>query len=521
MKKNITIKNVLISVFDKTGIIEFSKALTQKKINLFTTSGTKKILQDVGIKSTDISEYTKIPEIISGRVKTLHHKIYSGVLARLPHDQDLLNYYKIIKMDLIIVNFYPFLKTLKNKNSNYQDIIESIDIGGPTIVRAAIKNYHHIAVITQIKDYNNVIKEINFKNKISYKTRLKLAYSAFQYILEYDCNIANYFSCLQNAIKHSKHNYFPKYLNITLKKKQNLAYGENIHQKAGLYVNSFKNHNFVQIQGKTLSYNNVSDFNVAVSCVQEFKKPACVIVKHNNPCGVAISKNCYHAYLSAYKSDPISAFGGIIAFNRRLNEKIAETIINQQFAELIIAPKITKSSLKILSKKNNIRILKYFNQNINNNVLNIKSFNNHFLVQTNSYNDIKEKKWKIVSKKIPNIQEMKDALFALKVVKYLKSNAIVYVKNLKVISIGAGQTSRIDAVKIATIKANHNKIDLTQSVVASDAFFPFKDSINVISKQGVSCIIQPGGSIRDQEIISEVNNYNISMIFTQIRYFKH
>ncbi|XBC40287.1 MAG: bifunctional phosphoribosylaminoimidazolecarboxamide formyltransferase/IMP cyclohydrolase [Buchnera aphidicola (Nurudea ibofushi)] len=523
MKKEKTIKNALISVFDKTGIVNFAKTLTEKKINLFSTSGTEKVLKNAGISSTNISKYTNFPEIMSGRIKTLHHKIYSSILARPDKDLNIMNRFGIIKMDLIVINFYPFFKIANIENNDHQYIVESIDIGGPTIVRAAAKNYKNVTIITKLEDYNHIIEEMNINdNTVTEKTRLKLACSAFQYVLNYDYDIMKYFSKLNNNTQHyNVERSLPKYLNFIFKKKQNLAYGENQYQKAGLYVNSCQNYNVTHIQGKTLSYNNVSDADAAISCIQEFNEPACVIVKHGNPCGVAISKNHFSAYISAYNSDPVSAFGGTIAFNNTLNEKTVQTIINTQFIELIVAPNITNEALIILSKKPNIRILKYCNIHNNKNKLNIKSICGAFLIQTDYHDCINKNTWKTVSERLPTFKETNDALFALKVVKHLKSNAIVYVKNLKTISIGAGQTSRIDAIKIATMKAKENKKELEQSIIASDAFFPFVDSIDIVAKQGVSCIIQPGGSIKDKDIISAVNKYKISMIFTKLRYFKH
>ncbi|XBC43354.1 MAG: bifunctional phosphoribosylaminoimidazolecarboxamide formyltransferase/IMP cyclohydrolase [Buchnera aphidicola (Meitanaphis flavogallis)] len=522
MKKNTIIRNALISVFDKTGIIEFAQKLIQNKINLFATSGTKKILKASGIKATDVSKYTDFPEIMSGRVKTLHHKIYAGILARSDHDKNIINKYNIIPIDLVIINFYPFFEILNKKKSNHNNIIESIDIGGPTIIRAAAKNYNYVTIVTKPHYYHNIIKEIEQKNnQISYETRLELAHTALQYVFNYDYNIVTYFSNLHTKKKYSTLNSLPKYLNYIFKKKQNLLYGENTHQQAGLYVNLFHKYDITQMIGKTLSYNNVSDADTAISCVQEFNDPACVIVKHGSPCGVAISKNDLSAYLSAYNADPTSAFGGVISFNTKLNENTAKTIIATQFVELIVIPDITDLALKELSKKKNIRILKYSNEYLSSNQLNIKSINKAFLMQNDYYDNIDQKDWKVVSKKLPTSKEKCDALFALKIVKYLKSNAIVYVRNLQTISIGAGQTSRIDAIKIAITKANEHNIDLKNSTLASDGFFPFKDSIDIISKQGTSCIIQPGGSIRDEEIISSVNQKNISMIFTKKRYFKH
>ncbi|XBC38757.1 MAG: bifunctional phosphoribosylaminoimidazolecarboxamide formyltransferase/IMP cyclohydrolase [Buchnera aphidicola (Melaphis rhois)] len=520
MKNNKTINNALISISNKTGIIEFARHLVQKNINLFSTSGTKKILDNEGIKSIHISEYTNFPEIMRGRIKTLHHKIYAGILSDPNKDQETMKLYEIIKIDLVVINFYSFSKISNKTELHHNDIIELIDIGGPTIVRAASKNYKNVVVVVKPNNYYDIIQEMNVNNnKISQETRLKLANIAFQYVLNYDYGISKYFSNISNNTNSSSD--LPKYLHYVFKKKQNLAYGENKHQKAGLYTNLSNNYKIVQTQGKKLSYNNLSDADIAISCVQEFKKPTCIIIKHGNPCGAATSHDHISAYLSAYNSDPTSAFGGVIAFNSTIEEKAANVIINQQFVELILAPYITDSALKIFSKKPNIRIIKYCNQYNNTKQLNIQSINGAFLIQTSSFDVISQKDWKVVSKKLPTLKEKCDALFALKIVKYIKSNAIVYVRDLKTISIGSGQTSRIGAIKIATIKANENKVNLKKSTIASDGFFPFKDSIEIIAKQGTSCIIQPGGSIRDKEIIASVDQNAISMIFTKKRYFKH
>ncbi|XBC44404.1 MAG: bifunctional phosphoribosylaminoimidazolecarboxamide formyltransferase/IMP cyclohydrolase [Buchnera aphidicola (Schlechtendalia peitan)] len=523
MNKNTKIKNALISVFDKTGIVDFAKKLIQNNVNLFATSGTTKILNNSGIRSKNISEYTQCPEIMSGRIKTLHHKIYAGILARHENDQKAINNYEIIQMDLVVVNFYPFSEICHKKNMNHNEIIELIDIGGPAMVRAAAKNHNYVTVATQFHDYNRIINEMSINNNsISSKLRLELALSAFQYISNYDYYIAEYFSNLINKPHlNLSLNSLPQYLNFTFKKKQNLVYGENQHQKAGLYVNVFQNSNIIQMQGKPLSYNNVLDSDIATSCVQEFDQQACVIIKHGNPCGVSVSNDQRSAYISAYNTDPISAFGGVIAFNDVLHKRTAETIINKQFVELVIAPDITSAALIIFSKKPNIRILKYCNKYENRNILHLRSLNETVLIQTNNNNCIDTKNWKIVSKRLPSLNETNNAIFALKIVKYLKSNAVIYVRNLKTISIGAGQTSRIDSVKIASMKVQDNITTLEKSIMASDAFFPFKDSIDIVAKQGVSCIIQPGGSIRDAEIISSVDQHKISMIFTQRRYFKH
>lgn len=535
------IRHALISVFDKSNIIEFSKFLIQKKIQLLSTEGTSQILSNHNLPTLKISNYIKFPEIMNGRLKTLHHKIYAGVLGRKGVDDTVMKEYNIQPIDMLVINFYPFHKFIKNKKYSEEEILNQIDIGGPNIIRAAIKNYKNIVTIIDSKDYKKIIEEINTKNGfISLKTCSILATKALKYIIDYDNIIYNYFnqklytnnmSSIQNKkIYIQSQNNFPDTVTLTnlkFKKKQNMIYGENPHQQAALYIqtNTKKNGSIAtatQLQGKKLSYNNIVDMDTALECVKMFTAPTCVIVKHDNPCGVASSHNIQSAYNQAYHADSISAFGGIIAINRPLNEKIAQTIIKQKFIEAIVAPSIHQDCLKILSHKKNIRILicgSLIQPKIPK--INFKIINGGLLIQ--EWDNIENlKNLEIVTVCKPTEKEIKDALFCWKIVKFVKSNAIVCGKNNQTTGIGSGQMNRAHAVKIATTPFNKQQSSNIQgSVMASDAFFTFPDGIKIAAEMGIRCIIQPGGSIKDKEIINISNQYGISMIFTHIRHFRH
>ncbi|QCI24150.1 bifunctional phosphoribosylaminoimidazolecarboxamide formyltransferase/IMP cyclohydrolase [Buchnera aphidicola (Muscaphis stroyani)] len=520
------IQNALISVYDKQNIVKISKNLVKNKISLFATEGTSKTLHKHNIPVTSISDYINFPEIMNGRVKTLHPKILAGILNRGNEDQLIMNFYNISSINMVIVNFYPFEKVQKNPKNKIDDIIENIDIGGPTLVRAAAKNYKNVIVIVDLLDVQSVINKVK-NNSFTIENRLDLADKAFRYTLSYEKKISQYFFKKNVFNKKCINKNFPNEINLKFIKKQNLRYGENQHQKSSLYIEknissstgtiSCSN----QLQGKVLSYNNISDAEVALECVKEFINPACVIVKHGNPCGVSESNSLLKSYLSAYRSDPVSAFGGIVAFNSVLDEKTAQEIVEKQFVEVLIAPKINSLALKILKKKSNIRVLisgKIKKCQIG---LDFKKINYGLLLQEYDYDDMNYKKWKFVTKRFPTTQELKDAIFCWKVAKFVKSNAIVYGFNGTTISIGAGQMSRIYSTKIANIKAKDQKINITGSTMASDAFFPFRDGIDSAASIGIKCIIQPGGSKRDQEIIQAANEYNIAMIFTNKRHFRH
>ncbi|QCI22501.1 bifunctional phosphoribosylaminoimidazolecarboxamide formyltransferase/IMP cyclohydrolase [Buchnera aphidicola] len=525
MPSNHLIKNALISVSDKTDILEIAKTLIKNKINLFSTGGTAQILKKNNILVTEISDYTKFPEIMDGRIKTLHPKVMGGILRRKDKDKKIMKLYDICPIDIVIVNFYPFEKIKNINKNNIDDIINNIDIGGPTLVRASAKNYKNVIIIVDIRDFQFIINSIN-NNTMNSEKRFFLASKAFEYTLSYEKIISQYFTKKNSFHKNDKNNFFPQEINFSFIKKQDLRYGENYHQKASFYI---EKHIFQsgtistahQIQGKTLSYNNISDSDIALECVKEFSKPACVIVKHGNPCGVAVSNNILKSYLLAYHADPISAFGGVIAFNYILDEKTAQKIIDQQFVEVIIIPEISDLALKILEKKQNIRVLVTGKLQKNKMGLDLKKITNGLIVQEHDSYNTNYKSWNFVTKRNPKTTELKDAIFCWKVAKFVKSNAIVYGRDQVTIAIGAGQMSRIYSTKLANIKAKDHGFNVIGATMASDAFFPFRDGIDSAASVGISCIIQPGGSIRDKETIQAANEYNIAMIFTNKRHFKH
>ncbi|AHG61479.1 Purh [Buchnera aphidicola str. G002 (Myzus persicae)] len=519
------IKNALISVSDKANIVEIAKTLIKNKIDLFSTGGTSKFLRKNKISVTEISDYTKFPEIMDGRVKTLHPKLMASILRRQDQDQEIMKLYDIIPIDMVIVNFYPFEKEQFVKENNIDDIINNIDIGGPTLIRAAAKNYKNVIVVVDLSDIPLIINSIH-NNTMNIEKRFYLADKAFQYTFSYEKIISQFFTKKNTFKTDNQNNLFPKKINFSFIKKQDLRYGENQHQKASFYVESeiltsgtISSSN--QIQGKCLSYNNISDADTALECVKEFTKPACVIVKHDNPCGVAVSNSLLESYLLAYQADPISAFGGIVAFNSVLDSKTAQEIIKKQFVEVIIIPEIKTSALKILKEKKNIRILVSGKIKKTKKGLDFKKITNGLLIQEHDYNNIDYKKWKFVTKRNPTKQELTDAIFCWKIARFVKSNAIVYGRNQVTIGIGAGQMSRIYSTKLANIKVKDQGFNVIGATMASDAFFPFRDGIDSAASVGISCIVQPGGSIRDEEIIQTANDYNIAMIFTNQRHFKH
>lgn len=518
------VKNALISVSDKENILKIAKMLIKNKINLFSTGGTAKTLNKNKIPVTKISDYIKFPEIMDGRIKTLHPKIMAGILRR-DKDQETMKLYNICPIDIVIVNFYPFENIQCIEKDNTEKIINNIDIGGPTLVRAAAKNYKNVIVIVDLTDVKLIINAIN-NNTLNVETRFYLAAKAFQYTSSYEKSISQYFT--KNKAFNTTHSHysFPNEINFYFKKKQDLRYGENQHQKASFYIEkdilesgTISTSN--QVHGKILSYNNIVDADTALECVKEFTKPACVIVKHGNPCGVAVKDNILESYLSAYHTDPTSAFGGILAFNSKLDEKTAEEIIKKQFVEVIIAPEINNLALKILKRKENIRILITGKIKKNKKGLDFKRITNGLLVQEYDIHDQDEKKWDFVTERHPTKKEIKDSVFCWKVAKFVKSNAIVYGRDETTIAIGAGQMSRIYSTKLANIKVKDHGHKIFGATMASDAFFPFRDGIDSAASVGINCIIQPGGSIRDKEIIQAANEHNITMIFTKKRHFKH
>ena len=512
-----SIKRALISVSDKTGITQFAQSLVSLNIELLSTGGTAKLLKEQGIPVIEVSDFTGFPEIMAGRVKTLNPLIHGGILARRGVDEGVMIENDIKPIDLVVVNLYPFQDTISGPECSFEDAIENIDIGGPAMLRSSAKNHKSVTVIVDSSDFQLVLDELNASGNTSLKTRKKLALKTFEHTAQYDGAIANYLGEEEDGFSNT--------LNFQFTKSQALRYGENPHQRAAFYKDSNLQEvsiaNSKQIQGKPLSYNNLADADAALQCVRDFDEPSCVIIKHANPCGVASRKDILRAYQSAYQTDPTSAFGGIIAFNRELDIATAEVIINQQFVEVIIAPKINIATLKILAKKENIRVLECGELGKPKTTFDFKKVSGGLLVQDNDIELINVDNLKCVTTIKPSDSEMNDLIFAWKVAKSVKSNAIVYVKNQMTIGIGAGQMSRIYSAKIAGIKAADENLEVEGSVMASDAFFPFRDGIDAAAKAGISSIIHPGGSMRDDEVIAAANEHGISMIFTGIRHFKH
>jgi len=510
-------KYALISVSDKSNIEDIARSLVDLGYTILSTGGTAKYLTSMSIPNVSVSDFTEFEEILGGRVKTLHPKIHAGILAKSLRDlDDCSDVYDLI--DIVIVNLYPFEKTISKSSCTYEDAIENIDIGGPAMLRAAAKNHNRVTVITDPNDYTKVIEEIRKNNKTTISLRRYLAHKVFKQTSVYDAAIRNYL-----YQKNEKTDMIDDF-SLVFEKESNLRYGENPHQKAALYeIKSpkFTGFDYIQVSGKELSYNNIVDSESALSCVKQFKKPACVIVKHANPCGVAEGKNINDAYNSAYKTDPISAFGGIIAFNKKLDDKLLSKILSRQFVEVIIAPSYEKNCLTVLKSKPNVRLLSIKDFSKTPSRYEIKTLKNKLLIQETDDKELKKSDLNIVSKKQPTSLQLEDLMFAFKVSRYVKSNSIIFVKNKKTLAIGAGQMSRIDSTNIAKNKAKNQKINLKGSVMASEAFFPFRDNVDLAKKIGVSSILQPGGSIKDQEIIDVANSHGISMVFSGIRVFKH
>ena len=511
------IKRALISVSDKSGIIEFAQALVSKDIEIISTGGTAKLLKDKNIPVIEVSEYSGYPEMMAGRVKTLNPIIHGGILARRGVDEKVMAENDIKPIDLVVVNLYPFQSTIDDPDCSIEDAIENIDIGGPAMLRSSAKNYLSVTVVVDCKDYQLILNELNDNNDTSLETRRKLALKTFEHTAQYDGAIANYLGQEEDGFSNT--------LNLQFVKSQTMRYGENPHQNAAFYKEIKSNKACIpsskQIQGKPLSFNNLADADAALECVRNFDNPSCVIVKHANPCGVATRESILSAYQHAYKTDPTSAFGGIIAFNRELDKKTARSIIDKQFVEVIIAPSVNNDAQMVLSDKENIRVLVCGSLSKPKPTLDFKSISGGLLVQDKDLGQLDIKDLKCVTKIQPTPEQIKDLLFAWKVAKYVKSNAIVYAKNLMTIGIGAGQMSRIYSAKIAGIKATDENLVVEGSVMASDAFFPFRDGIDAAAKAGIKAIIHPGGSLRDKDVIDAANEHDIAMIFTGMRHFKH
>jgi phosphoribosylaminoimidazolecarboxamide formyltransferase/IMP cyclohydrolase len=516
-----SIQRALISVSDKSGIVDFERALAAKGVEILSTGGTARLLADNEISVVEVSSYTGFPEMMDGRVKTLHPKIHGGILGRRGVDDAVMRENGIGGIDLIVVNLYPFEETVAKPDCSLADAIENIDIGGPTMLRAAAKNHRDVTVVVDASDYERVLTEMQDNGgSVSDVTRFDLAVKTFEHTARYDGMIANYLGKLTGPEPST----FPRTFNLQVQQVQTMRYGENPHQSAAFFVESQPPvgsiANARQLQGKELSYNNIADTDAALECVKQFDEgPACVIVKHANPCGVAVGPNLMAAYDRAYQTDPESAFGGIIAFNGELDGETAQAIVERQFVEVIIAPSVSQSAMDAVAAKKNVRLLTCGEWGTGGDRLDFKRVNGGLLVQ--SADLLLTNEIKVVTERQPTEQEMLDLLFSWRVAKFVKSNAIVYGRDNMTIGVGAGQMSRVNSARIAGIKAEHAGLEVKGSVMASDAFFPFRDGIDNAAQAGIAAVIQPGGSMRDEEVIAAANEHGMAMVFTGMRHFRH
>lgn len=522
---NLPVQRALLSVSDKTGVLEFARFLHAKGVELLSTGGTAKLLADNQLPVKEVSAHTGFPEMMDGRVKTLHPKVHGGILGRRGQDDAIMAEHDIPRIDLIVVNLYPFEATVAKPNCSFEDAVENIDIGGPAMVRASAKNHAHVAIVVDPSDYGRIQAEMEKDGCIQPDTRFDLAIKAFEHTSRYDGMIANYFGSRVGEASHNKPATFPRTFNIQVNKIQDLRYGENAHQQAAFYAEANAPAGSIatakQIQGKELSYNNIADTDAALECVRQFEHtPACVIVKHANPCGVAVGSSLLEAYNRAYSTDPESAFGGIIAFNQPLDAQTAQTIVDRQFVEVIIAPGVMPDAVAVIAAKKNVRLLTVEPwQGTAAQQLEFKRVNGGLLVQTSDSALLDS--LTVVTKLQPSETELRDLKFAWQVAKFVKSNAIVYAKDGMTIGVGAGQMSRVNSARIAAIKAEHAGLVVAGSVMASDAFFPFRDGIDNAAAAGIKAVIQPGGSMRDQEVIDAANEHGMAMVFTGMRHFRH
>jgi phosphoribosylaminoimidazolecarboxamide formyltransferase/IMP cyclohydrolase len=519
------VRRALISVSDKTGIVDFARALNAEGVEILSTGGTYKLLCDNNIPAVEVSDYTGFPEMMDGRVKTLHPKVHGGILGRRGTDDAIMSEHGIQPIDMVVVNLYPFAATIARPDCDLPMAIENIDIGGPTMVRSAAKNHKDVAIVVNASDYDSILAELKTEGGLGYKTRFDLAVKAFEHTAAYDGMIANYLGAIVEGDEEMPAD-FPRTFNTQFIKAQDMRYGENPHQRAAFYVEANPSEASVatsrQLQGKELSFNNVADTDAALECVKPFQEPACVIVKHANPCGVAVGNDILEAYNRAFQTDPTSAFGGIIAFNRELDGKTAQAIVDRQFVEVIIAPSVSQEASDIVAAKPNVRLLECGQwERKRAQSFDYKRVNGGLLVQDRDLGMIDASQLKIVTQRQPTEQEIRDLLFCWEVAKYVKSNAIVYAKNGQTIGIGAGQMSRVYSAKIAGIKAADEGLEVPGSVMASDAFFPFRDGIDAAAAAGITAVIQPGGSMRDQEVIDAADEHGLAMVFTGMRHFRH
>ena len=542
--------NALISVSDKTGVADFAAALVALGFNLLSTGGTARLLQDAGLPVTEVAEVTQFPEMLDGRVKTLHPKVHGGLLARrdLPAHMRALAEHGIGTIDMLVVNLYPFEATVAKAGCTLEDAIENIDIGGPAMVRSAAKNWKDVAVLTDAAQYAPVLAELQAnQGKLTDATRFGLAVAAFNRISNYDAAISDYLSAIDFAAAGASgvpaRGLFPSQSNGRFIKLQDLRYGENAHQQAALYRDLYPAPGSIvtaeQLQGKELSYNNIADADAAWECVKQWgtganatpgAAAACVIVKHANPCGVAVGADALEAYAKAFKTDPTSAFGGIIAFNVPVDGATAEAV-SKQFVEVLMAPDFTPEALAVLKAKVNVRVLRIPLTGVQRdgatpwargqNAMDVKRVGSGLLIQTADFHELSAADLKVVTQKQPTPAQIADLLFAWKVAQFVKSNAIVFCGGGMTLGVGAGQMSRLDSARIASIKAEHAGLSLKGSAVASDAFFPFRDGLDVVIDHGASCVIQPGGSMRDQEVIDAADERGVAMVFSGVRHFRH
>lgn len=522
MSDNHPIHRALLSVSDKSGLLALANTLHALNVELLSTGGTAKALRDAGLPVRDVSEVTGFPEMMDGRVKTLHPLVHGGLLGRAGIDDAVMAEHGIEAIDLLVLNLYPFEQVAANPASSFDDIIENIDIGGPAMLRSAAKNFARVAVATCPSQYADIIAELNSNSgSLSAKTRFALSVAAFNRVAQYDASISNHLSALQADGTQA---LFPAQQNSNFVKVMDLRYGENPHQHGAFYRDLYPVPGtlatFTQLQGKELSYNNLADADAAWECVRQFEKPACVIVKHANPCGVAESENVGSAYEYAYATDPTSAFGGIIAFNTTLDAETAKTILDRQFVEVLIAPDYAEGALEYAKKKANVRVLRIPMGDGRNN-FDIKRVGSGLLMQTSDIREVSAQELKVVTTLAPTAAQLSDLLFAWRVAKYVKSNAIVYAKDHRTIGVGAGQMSRVVSAKIAALKADEAGLIVPGSVLASDAFFPFRDGVDAAAAVGIKAMIQPGGSMRDNEVIEAANEHGIAMVFTGVRHFRH
>ena len=519
-----SVARALISVSDKTGIVELARALHALGIEVLSTGGTAGRIRDAGVPVVEVSSYTGYPEMMDGRVKTLHPKVHGGLLARRDVDGDAMREHGIAGIDLLVVNLYPFEHVVANPDCDLATAVENIDIGGPAMLRAAAKNHAWVTVVVDASDYDTVLGELRAGATVTSATRFRLAAKAFEHTARYDGAIAGYLGARDGT--DAPASAFPRTLNLQYAKSQEMRYGENPHQRAAFYVERAGAEASVatatQLQGKALSFNNVADTDAALECVKSFEEPACVIVKHANPCGVAIGDGLLDAYERAFATDPTSAFGGIIAFNRSLDAATAAAIVERQFVEVVVAPGVEAGALAPLASKANVRVLKCAAlPAAPSTAFDFKRVTGGLLVQDRDTGAVAAADLEVVTRRAPTEAEVRDLLFAWKVVKFVKSNAIVYCRNGATVGIGAGQMSRVYSAKIAGIKAVDEGLEVRGSVLASDAFFPFRDGIDAAAEAGVSAVIEPGGSMRDDDVIAAADEHGLAMVFTRMRHFRH